>query len=490
MNTGTANGRARGVFARRRRQRRGPSLATPGSRVEGMGALVGEAEGERGVTLATRLAGERALPVDRGMVLLSADRLRRHLLVCGATGSGKTETVLRLAWTLAKTSGAPVFYLDGKGDRETASRFCALMSDAGRKARVFPNEPFDGWRGRAHEIHGRLMEIIDYSSEGPASWYRDIAKNVLRLVCEHPDGPPRSSQTVLERMEIGGLRKAHDRSSAIAALTGEQVKQVRLRYEAFFGQTRGMLDGRWAWEDTTAAYLLLDSLALREEASGLARFLFEDFAHYFTTRKDRERFCVLIVDEFSALAQGAAMAARIEQARGFHTGLVLAPQVVQGMGDESEAARILGSVETVICHRVNTPEDIVKLAGTRLRMEYSMHYALEGSTGEGSARVQHQYKIDPNKVRALAPGAAYVISRGRAMRAQVLRAPDIRSPLPEPVRPDGQQNGPDKPDGEDRPAPAMNGPDSPAEMTGEKTSVEGVPLGGGVSEEEARTLPF
>jgi hypothetical protein len=406
------------------------------------------------------------------MVLLSPERLCRHVLVCGATGSGKTETVLRLAWTIAKASDAPVFYLDGKGDRETASRFCALMSDAGRQARVFPNEPFDGWRGQAHEIHGRLMEIIDYTSEGPAAWYRDIAKNVLRLVCEHPDGPPRSSRTVLERMELGALRKAHEGSSAIRALTAEQVRQVRLRYEAFFGQTRGALDGAWAWEDTTAAYLLLDSLALREETSGLARLLFEDFAHYFTTRKARERFCVLIVDEFSALAQGAGMAARIEQARGFHTGLVLAPQVVQGMGDENEAARILGSVETVICHRVNTPEEIVMLAGTRLRMEYSTHYAPGGSTGEGSARVQHQYKVDPNKVRALPPGAAYIISRGRAMRTQVLRAPELRGPLPEPAGPD------------------QGGPVAPAQTAGEKTCAEDVPVGGGQSEGEVSSLPF
>ena len=115
------------------------------------------------------------------------------------------------------------------------------------------------------------------------------------------------------------------------------------------------------------------------------------------------------------------------------------------MGDESEAARILGSVETVICHRVNTPEEIIMLAGTRLRMEYSSHYGPEGSSGEGSARVQHQYKIDPNKVRALAPGAAYVISRGRAMRTQGLRAPDIRGTLPEHARPDR----PDSPDSED-----------------------------------------
>jgi Bacterial protein of unknown function (DUF853) len=472
----------RGAFARRRK---GPSPAMPGSSVAAaQDALVGEADGERGVMLALRLGGERALPVDRGMVLLSPERLCRHLLVSGATGSGKTETLLRLAWTIAKTCDAPVFYLDGKGDRETAQRFCGLMDDAGRRARVFPNEPFDGWRGEAHEVHGRLMEIVDYSSKGPAAWYRDVAKNVLRLVCEHPDGPPRSSQTVLERMEIGRLRAAHEGSSALDALNGDQVKQVRLRYEAFFGQTRGALDGTWAWEDTTAAYLLLDSLALREEASGLARFLFEDFAHYFTTRKPREQWCVLVVDEFSALAQGAGMAARIEQARGFKTGLVLAPQVVQGMGDESEAARIMGSVETVVCHRVNTPEEIVRLAGTRLRMEYSTHYAREGSTGEGSARAQHQYKVDPNKVRSLDPGMAYVISRGRAMRAQVLRAPDIRGPLPEPVDP--ERMGPAGTDRVRR-VDVSSGRARP----GLKRAVPaGVPVGGGSSEKGAGTLPF
>jgi hypothetical protein len=386
-----------------------------------------------------RLAGERALPVDRGMVLLSPGRLCRHLLVCGATGSGKTETLLRLAWTLARTSDAPVFYLDGKGDRETAARFCGLMADAGRSTRVFPNESFDAWRGEAHEIHGRLMEIIDYSSDGPAAWYRDVAKNVLRLVCDHPDGPPRSSSQALARMDADALAKAHQGSSALAALTVQQIRQVRLRYEAFFGQTRGALDGTWAWEDTNAAYLLLDSLALREETAGLARMLFEDFAHYFTTRKPRHQFAVLIVDEFSSLAEGAGMAGRIEQARGFNTSLILAPQVVAGMGDEQEAARILGSVETVICHRVNTPEEICALAGTRRAVEYSTHFAEEGATGEGSARIQHQFKVDPNKVRGLAPGQAYVISRGRAMKIQVLQAPAVSRDLPDPVNCRGGQ---------------------------------------------------
>jgi hypothetical protein len=474
----TTTRQQRGAFARKRG---GPARHKARTPQDG-GALAGQADGERGITLALRLAGERALPVDRGLVVLSPSRVCRHLLVCGATGSGKTETVLRLAWTIAKCSDAPVFYLDGKGDRETAERFCGLMEDAERGARVFPNEPFDGWRGAAHEVHGRLMEVVDYSSKGPAAWYRDVAKTVLRLVCEHPEGPPRSSRMVLERMEITGLRTAYAGASAVDALTADQVRQVRLRYEAFFGQTRGALDGTWAWEDAQAAYLLLDSLALREEAGGLARFLFEDFAHYFTTRKSRERWCVLIVDEFSALADGAGMAARIEQARGFNTGLVLAPQVVQGMGDEMESARILGSVETVVCHRVNTPEEIVRLAGTRQRMEYSTHYAREGSTGEGSARVQHQYKVDPNKVRSLDPGMAYVISRGRAMRVQVMRAPDLRRELPQPA---GLGRAGEPGATATRPGSAMRrGP------AGEKDSRGGVPFGDGSSEEGVGPLPF
>ncbi len=417
----------RGIIGRRRPRPAPASNAQPSM---ADGALVGEADGERGFTLARRLAGERALPVDRGLVVLSPQRLCHHMLVCGATGSGKTETLLRLAWVVAKCSDAPVFYLDGKGDRDTAGRFTALMYDAGRTPRVFPNEQVDGWRGEPHEIQGRLMEIIDYAVDGPAAWYRDVAKNVLRLVCEHPDGPPRSSGDALLRMNHETLAQAHAECTALAALTAQQVNQVRLRYEAFFGQTRGALDGQWAWEDTNAAYLLLDSLALREETAGLARFLFEDFAHYFTSRKPRSQFALLIVDEFSALASGAGMAGRVEQARGFNTSLVLAPQVVAGMGDETEAARIMGSVETIICHRVNTPEDIIALAGTRKAMEYSSQYATEGATGSGSARIQHQFKIEPNKVRALDPGVAYLINRGRAMRIAVLRAPQASAPLP------------------------------------------------------------
>jgi hypothetical protein len=388
-----------------------------------------EAEGERGVVLAARVGGERALPLTGRLAVLSVARLCRHVLVCGATGSGKTETLLRLAWTIAKSSRAPVFYLDGKGDREAAERFVGLMKDAGRETRVFPNEPLDGWRGEAHELRGRLLEIVDYAKEGPAAWYRDVAKAVVGMACEHPQGPPRSSGELLARLDLEALRQAHGDARALNGLRSSQVDQVRLRYEAVFGETRGALDGDWGWEDAEAAYLLLETMKLREETAGVARFLFEDFAHYFTSRKPKERFCVMVVDEFSALAGAAGMAARVEQARGFRTALVLAPQVVAGMGGEAEAARILGSVETVVCHRVNTPEDLIPLAGTR-QAGQGGHLGFMRRAGLGGpqplGRRRTNVAPSPSSIgrQSISPPAAWAS----------LRASGRPSPAPEPLR--------------------------------------------------------
>ena len=121
------------------------------------------------------------------------------------------------------------------------------------------------------------------------------------------------------------------------SLPRDRVSQVRLRYQAFFGQLGCALDGDWSWEDADAAYLLLDSVALGEDTVSAACMLFADFAHYFTQRKPRERFCVLIADEFSAIATSSDVAMKVEQARSFNAALVLVPQTPSGMGPRSSA---------------------------------------------------------------------------------------------------------------------------------------------------------
>ena len=387
--------------------------------------LTVKAGGEEGIVLGRRIDGERALPTTLGgLVVLSLPRLCRHVLIAGATGAGKTETALRIAYGLAaSTTGVPVFYLDAKGDRRNAARFHALMGLADRRCVVFPHSSFDGWRGEPQDLQNRLLEIAGLPSEGDAVWYRYIADLALGLACQHPEGPPRSSVALLERLELDALRAAHGNSGDIRSLSKDKVSDVRLRYASFFGQVAGALDGTWAWEDTDAAYLALPGLGRKDERSALARFLFEDFSHYFAARKPHDQLSLLVVDEFSAIAQRGDMAERIEQARSFNAALILVPQAVAGMGGDEEAARILASVETIVMHRTNTPEELAALAGTSEVVEYSQHTQDQVHTGAGTARTQHQYKIDLNQARALSVGTAYLINRGHATKIRIIQAP-------------------------------------------------------------------
>jgi len=386
----------------------------------------------QGVALGRRLAGERVLPMDGPNLLWPFSDMCRHAVILGASGSGKTETSMRVAHEVALKSDAPVFYLDAKGDRAGAERFVALMRAAGRRVRVFPNEPFDAWRGDWRAIVNRLLEVIEFVPEGPAAYYRDIAKTALQLACNHPDGPPRSSAELLGRLDYELLLNAHGPCTAVLSLPRDKVSQVRLRYEAFFGQMGSALDGDWSFEDTDAAYFLLDSVALGEDTAGAACLLFADFAHYFTMRKERERSCLLFADEFSAVAGASDIAMKVEQARSFNTGLVLIPQTPSGMGPRTQRDRILGSVETLIVHAVNEPEEIAALAGTRRAVELTHRYAEGVREREGFARAEERPKVHPDQVRELATGEAWVIRRGRAAKVAIQRAPSVeRAALPE-----------------------------------------------------------
>lgn len=117
------------------------------------------------------------------------------------------------------------------------------------------------------------------------------------------------------------------------------------------------------------------------------------------------------------------MAERIEQTRSFNAAVALVPQAVAGMGGEEQAARLLASVETIVIHRTTTPEELAALAGANEIVEYSQHTEDQLHTGTGTARSQHQYKIDLNQARALSTGTAYFISRRHATKARVIQAP-------------------------------------------------------------------
>lgn len=385
-----------------------------------------------GVFLGLKLAGDGLLPIRRGRVHLPLQRLSHHLLVAGATGSGKTETALRIAYSVARASDWSIVYIDAKGDRETSDRFAALMRHAGRRTWSFPSEHHDGWKGTAEEVAGRLLQLIDFANEGGGAYYRDLAVNTIRLACDTANGPPRSSAELLTRLQRGPLLKEHAGNPAalaeVRALQPEHLDGIRARYAAFFATVAGALDGGSGFDEIDTAYFLLDGLRLKYEAAYLARFLVEDFTQWAAGRKPRNRRVLLIVDEFSAIAEaGQGLVDVVERTRGFGVATILCPQLAEGMGSPQAAARIIGSVQTILLHATPMPEQFVSVAGTR-RVNFTTRQ-LEGDayTGLGSTRVEHEFTVDPNDVRRLLVGQCFAIGSGQAMKLQIAPAPDSAS---------------------------------------------------------------
>jgi hypothetical protein len=381
-----------------------------------------------GLFLGYALGGDRLLPRRRGRVYLPLERLAHHLLVAGATGSGKPETVLRIADSLARASNWKIVFIDGKGDPQTMNRFATLMEDAGRNVWLFPNDPYDGWRGSSTEIAGRLLQLIDFAQEGGGTYYRDLAVSTIRLACGAPAGPPRSAAELLERLHRNALLSLYPKQSLavneITALDKQQLDGIRARYAAFFTTVAGNLDGTAALDEIDTGYFLLDGLRLKHETGHLARFLVEEFTQWAVARKPREQRVLLIVDEFSAIAEaGHALVDVVERMRSFGVAAILCPQLAEGMGSPEAAARIIGSAQTILLHATATPEQLVQAGGTR-RVEFTTRQ-LQGDayTGLGSIRVEDEYRADPNAVRRLKPGQCFAIGSGLAMKLQVAAPP-------------------------------------------------------------------
>jgi hypothetical protein len=289
------------------------------------------------------------------------------------------------------------------------------------------------------------MALPAFATEGDGAFYRDVAKRCLGLACRGPEGPPRSSDELLERLRPERLA-ALDQRGELQKLGTRELASVSLRYAAFFDSVRGAVDSGIGFEDLDAAYVMLDSLALQEDAHSLARLLVEDFAHFATQRKPFEQPALLIIDELSAIADAARITDLVERMRSYNVGLVLAPQVEAGISDDVGVAdRIVQNSETVILHALKRPERIIELAGTQLQVEASYQHERGTATGMGTGRTQHVYKIDPNEVRALRPGECFVIRRGGVVRVQVARAPEVPyvPPRPEPSSPVRQATPPE-----------------------------------------------
>jgi hypothetical protein len=402
------------------------------------------------------------------------------LLVAGMPGSGKTETLLRLAYDAGRR-GMKLIFVDCKGtDPDLAARVLAAYR-LGRgdgdpiRLRRWPAEPLDMWRGEPAHVHNRLMALKDFN--GPA-WWEDVATVALRLALEAPGEPPcTSSRELLRRLDAGWLaerwRGQPEEIDLEAAKANHGLEGVHLRFSSFFSSIAGGFDGAVSFEDLDVLVLTLPTLVARRDAEAAVRVVLEDFAHYAASRKPRHGEDVrLMIDEFSAVdglaGQAVHLAERLRDVRG---GVVLAAQSWEGLGGGWTARRLVGACAALILHRMPLPEALLEAAGLVEVAERSWRLDEWGSTGQASVSMQQRPLVDPQQVRHAETGEAWIVQPGRALAVQVLQVATTAEDVTEAF---WALEGPAV--GAERPPWIVDLPATPADLLGPLGALPGGPL--------------
>jgi hypothetical protein len=367
-------------------------------------------------------------------VVIPEREQRLAMAVLGIPGSGKTVTLLRRVWIAAR-AGMRVVFVDCKGtDPGLAWQVtCAYrLANPGAIVGFWPLQALDCWRGDGMAIANRLLAVEDWASEGGGLYYRRMATLALQLACTPPSGPPRNSQAFLRRLDIRKLQQLW-RGDPTAQADLEQLAAdptvlagVRGRYSAFFRALAGTADGRWGLEDVDLAMLTIPTIASRTDADAAVRLVLEDLSHFATRRKPRVGDDVLLVlDEFSAVQGGTDQAIHLaERLRDVGVPVIFGAQSPEGLGDERQQWRLLHTIGGgLVLHQTPNPDVLVQLGGTVRTPEQAWQLDGWGPAGQARIHMEERARVDPNQVRQLQPGEAFVIQAGRAVKLSVLQAP-------------------------------------------------------------------
>jgi hypothetical protein len=387
------------------------------------------------VALGVQVDGDLGWTDKRGLVVVPRLMQGRSRLIVGTSGTGKTTDIEREAFRAAR-DGRKFFLIDGKGtDPGFVDRALAgyLWGNPHARVALWPELPMDGWRGTPAAIHNRLMAMVGWSE----LYYKDTASLLLRLALNAPgeDGPIRSSMQLMARMDPELLVRLYehdpDRRREAQSLVGRDqaraVKGAISRFANFFAATAGGFDAGpqgWSFEDVDFAYLRAPYLAGREDADACMRLLLEDFAHYATLRKPRKgEDATLVFDEFSAIAGGRESAIQlVERVRDAGCALYLSAQSADGLGDERQQARLVGACSGgLLLHAMPDPESLLRAAGVVKVVEQTWRLDTSGPTGNSSARIGEQPRIEAGAVQQAREGEAWYIARGRYEHLMVAR---------------------------------------------------------------------
>ncbi|BCK57400.1 hypothetical protein [Nocardia wallacei] len=404
---------------------------------------------------------------------------KRHQLLFGTTGSGKTETIKKygiglfcyeyLAWQrwkdvpgMAVKHPKPQLVLitckGGEDDRNLGLEMLAAMLALGIPREeigfVVPGgDKLDIWSGMpARDLRAIVEELLSGGAEATTSegeHFDGMRARIAALVVDAPIGPPRSSAEFLERLHPDKLKdiwgNAPDVVRQVDAMQEEKVPQIDdalIKCSNLFDQLKDhdgqvVFDGGKRIGELSMLFMTvpaLDKDAARAQVGATLRMVMQ---HAGRTARDERRSVTVFLDEASALTtkKGSIGLEDItERGRSQGVALIFSGQSPESIApDQWSLNRLLkacaGGVLLGYCENVG---ELCKHFGSVRSMLPSRHLIKGQRHGdEGQVSVGEKWLVDPDRVRRFDTGEFVYAKAGRAWFGHVVPLDTSKlSPLP------------------------------------------------------------
>jgi conjugal transfer pilus assembly protein TraD len=406
-----------------------------------------------------------------GRVVLTDQQLSAHALILGATGAGKSTTLLAVL-TEHIRSGRPVVAIDMKGSPTFASTLAEAAALAGRSFRLWTPDGPGRWNPLAHGNPTELKDKLIASERFTEPHYQRAAERYVQTVLQvlghvHPLQPPTLEEVaaLMEPRRIAGLlRHAPPQLTArvqdyIATLSHDQLSGIRglgtrlaLLTESQAGPYlrpapgRQAIDLRLALGGGDVVLFSLNSARYGGLASQLGTVAIQDLVAatgYRLLDHGREAPATVGIDEFSALGSDNVISL-LARCRESGVSVLLATQELADLDRAAPGLRdqVLGSTAVKIVHRQDVPASartVAQMTGTETVWEQTRQTTAhpvfgDHDTGRGTRRQAERSLVHPNEISALPPGEAVLITKVPRVSVHTVRV--ARPPAP----PRGQQS--------------------------------------------------
>jgi conjugal transfer pilus assembly protein TraD len=432
------------------------------------------------------------LGVDRagGPVRLSDRQLAAHALIVGASGAGKSTTLLTILSDQIRR-GRPVVAIDMKGSPAFALELERAAAAAGRKLRVWSPDGPSHWNPLAHGNATSLKDKLISTERFTEPHYQRAAERYVQTVLQvlhaaHPERPaqldevvatmePRRLATLLRRVPRPLAERVQD---YLAGLTHDQLSAIRglgtrlaLLSESSAGrylvpgEEPGMaptIDLQAGLNGGDVILLSLNSSVYGKLAAQLGALAIQDLVSAAGHRLERSADpagpampATVAIDEFSALGADNVLAL-LARARESGISVLVATQELADLERAAPGFRdqVLGIVAVKLAHRQEvhaSAQTIAQMAGTERVWEQTLQMrGLFGSPGasRGSRRQVEQFIVHPNEIKTLQTGQLVMLTKTPSAQATRVRVSRSRTAA-------RRTSGVDTSRGPDQPAPGV-----------------------------------